>query len=161
MRRVQRDGATTVGGYRFVAGKVVGMTDLADNGRADFSEAMPEAHYNFELDMEFLRTLPMAEGRTFDIPFYDPGRGKPARYRFVVEGADRIAGPDGKPVDCWLVTADYNSGQLKARYWFAKANQVMVRGEQAMPDGGVMVKALLPPESAMPPFPAATPATKN
>jgi hypothetical protein len=148
IRRLQRDGKTTIGGYLFQAGQVVGMPDLPDNGRKDFSLPLPEASYNFEYDMEFLQALPLAAGRTFDIPFYDPGVDQPGRYRFVVAGAGRIAGPDGKPMDCWLVTADYNTGKVLSRFWFAKADQVLVREEQTQKDGSTLVKTLLPPESA-------------
>jgi hypothetical protein len=66
----------------------------------------------------------------------------------VVAGAGRIAGPDGKPMDCWLVTADYNTGKVLSRFWFAKADQVLVREEQTQKDGSTLVKTLLPPESA-------------
>lgn len=148
IRHLERDGKTTIGGYLFTPGKVVGMPDLPDNGRKDFALALPEASYNFEYDMEFLQVLPMAAGRTFDIPFYDPGLDQPGRYRFVVAGAARLAGPDGRPVDCWLLTADYNTGKVVSRFWFAKADQVLIREEQVQKDGGLLVKTLLPPESA-------------
>ncbi|MBW8816163.1 MAG: hypothetical protein JF588_22325 [Caulobacterales bacterium] len=148
VRRLTRDGKTTIGGYLFTPGKVVGMPELPDNGRKDFTQALPEASYNFEYDMEFLQALPLAAGRTFDIPFYDPGQDQPGRYRFVVAGSERIAGPDGRPIDCWLVTADYNTGKLVSRFWFAKSDQVLIREAQARDGGGWLIKALLPPESA-------------
>jgi hypothetical protein len=147
IRHLERDGKTTLGGYRFTDTQVVGMADLADNSRKDFVMPLPEPSYNFEYDMEFLQTLPLTAGRTFNIPFYDAGVDKPGRYNFVVAGSAVIAGPDGKPVDCWLVTADYNTGKIASRFWFAKSTQVLIREEAPQDGGATLVKTLLPPES--------------
>lgn len=147
IRRLERDGKTTLSGYRFTDARVVGMPELADNGRRDFVMPLPEPSFNFEYDMELLQTLPLAAGRTFNIPFYDAGVDKPGRYDFVVVGSALIAGPDGRPINCWLVTADYNAGKVVSRFWFAKTNQVLVREEQAQDSGSTLVKALLPPEA--------------
>jgi hypothetical protein len=147
VRHVERDGKTQIGGYRFGDREVVGMQELADNARKDFVKPLPQPSYNFETDMEFLQTLPLAEGRTFDIPFYDAGVDEPGRYPFVVAGSARVPGPDGRPVDCWLVTADYNTGKVVNRFWIAKSTQVLIREEGALADGGTIVKALLPVES--------------
>ena len=149
IRRIEREGKTSIGGYLFTPGKVIGMPDLPDNGRKDFVMPMPDASYNFEDDMELLQTLPLASGRTFDIPFYDAGVDKkPDRYAFVVTGSASIADWTGRPVDCWVVTADYNTGKVVSRFWFAKAGQVLVREEATQDDGSTLVKALIPPESA-------------
>jgi hypothetical protein len=148
IRHTVIDGKENFGGYRFTDAQVVGMTDLANNSRKDFVMPLPEPSYNFEYDMEFLQTLPLAAGRTFNIPFYDAGVDKPGRYDFVVAGSATMPGPDGRPIDCWLVTADYNSGKTASRFWFAKSGQVLIR-EEAPREGGItLVKTLLPPESA-------------
>lgn len=148
IRHLERDGKTTLRGYRFTGLRVVGLADLDGNERKDFAKPLPEPSYNFEYDMELLQTLPLAAGRTFDIPFYDAGIDDPGRYRFVVAGSGVIAGPDGRPTDCWLVTADYNTGKVISRFWFAKTSQLMIREEQAQKDGAKLVKTLLPPESS-------------
>jgi hypothetical protein len=147
IRRLESAGKVEVSGYQWTPAKVVGMADLADNVRKDFVMALPQPSYNFEYDMETLTALPMAAGRVFDIPFYDAGIDKPGRYLFKVAAQEVITGPDGKPLDCWLVTADYNTGQVKSRFWFAKHDQVLVREEGALDDGRTLVKALLPPEA--------------
>lgn len=147
VRRVVRDDKVSVGGYRFLPEKVVGMAELPDNQRKDFSLALAEPAYNFEYDMEFLQALPLADGYAGNIVFYDAGIDPKAdHYVFKVAGSDRIEGWDGKPVDCWVVTADYNTGEVKSRFWFDKKTQLLVREEAPMKDGGVMVKTLLPPE---------------
>lgn len=71
-----------------------------------------------------------------------PMRPPPARYRFKVTGDAKIAGPQG-PVDCWVVTTDFNRPGNVSTFWFAKETQLMVRQESALPDGRVMVKTLI------------------
>jgi hypothetical protein len=91
--------------------------------------------------------LPGFEITDSDIPFYDAGiDNKPDRYKFVVAGSARFIGPEGKPIDCWLVTADYNSGKVQSRFWFAKKGLLMLREEEQMDDGRILLKVLLPPE---------------
>ena len=147
VRHTVKDGKDDYAGYRFDTAQVVGMADLANNSRKGFVMALPEPSYNFETDMELFQTLPMASGRTFNIPFYDAGIDKPARYNFVVAGSETIPGPDGRPIHCWLVTADYNTGKIGARFWFAKSNQVLIHEEAPMDGGAMLVKTLLPPEA--------------
>lgn len=147
VRDTEKGGQITLWGFRFTPKAIVGLPSLAGNERADFSMAQSEPHYNFEYDMELLQTLPLAAGRTFDIPFYDAGiDSKPDRYKFVVADADRVMGWEGKPIDCWLVTADYNTGKVQSRFWFAKKGQLLLREEEPMADGRVLLKVLVPPE---------------
>jgi hypothetical protein len=149
IRRTEKNGQTTLWGFRFTGGAIVGLRNLPGNERATFSMPQNEPHYNFEYDMELLQTLPLAGGRTFDIPFYDAGiDSKPDRYKFVVAGSARVIGPEGKPMDCWLVTADYNTGKVQSRFWFAKRGQLMLREEEVRDDGSILLKVLLPPEPA-------------
>jgi len=147
VRHTVQDGKDDYAGYRFDTAQVVGMADLANNNRKDFVMALPEPSYNFETDMELFQTLPMASGRTFNMPFYDAGIGKPGRYNFVVAGSETIPGPDGRPIDCWLVTADYNKDKIGARFWFAKSNQLLIHEEAPMDGGATLVKTLLPQEA--------------
>ena len=138
-----------VDAFRFDGKLVTGDRDVAGNASRDYrieAEAVP---YNFVVDMEWFRQLPMAPGRTFAASLFDPPSGKPAVYRFVVAGSDRIAGPDGRLIDCWLVTADYNQPDRPlARYWFAKANQFMLRQESDAGARGILVKILITNEAA-------------
>ena len=152
VRRLQRTGSDKfeVGGYRFLPDKIVGMTELPENLRKDFTIASSEPAYNFEYDMEFLQALPLGKGYSVSIPFYDPGDSQTptARYTFKVAGSDRIRGADGPAYECWLVTADYNTDRIRSRFWFDKKTQVMVREEQVQDDGSILIKSLLAPESA-------------
>jgi hypothetical protein len=119
------------------------MKDLADNTQKDLVVAANEPTFNFETDMEFLQTLPLAEGEEFRINFYHPGGPAPQRYTWKVVGSERIAGPAG-PVDCWVLTTDYNqpAGSPVSKFWYAKGSQQMVRQESVTPKG-TLVKTLI------------------
>jgi hypothetical protein len=148
IRHREQDGKVTIRGFELTPERAIGLRNLQDNQETNFVLVLPEPSYNFEYDMELLQVLPLKAGRDFNIAFYDPGVDQPGRYLFKVVGAERIAGADGRPIDCWLVTADYNTGKVLSRFWFAKRGQLMVREEQSQDGGGLLIKTLLPPESA-------------
>lgn len=144
VRATTRDGTRTVEGFRFSDGAIIGLEGLADNSRAGFSVASDEPMYNFETDMEMLKTLPLAAGYAVSIPFYHPGGGAPARYLWTVASEDRVRGPDGRDIDCWVVETDYNDADSPpSRFWLAKATQQFMRLEARAPDGSVFRKYLL------------------
>jgi hypothetical protein len=143
LRISEKDGKRLVEGFTFDGKRVAGMKDLADNAQRDLAVEGAEPTYNFETDIEFLQALPLAAGYEASINFYHPGGSTaPARYRFKVAGEQAIAGPQGA-VDCWIVTTDYNRPGSVSTFWFAKATQLMVRQESALPDGRVLVKTLI------------------
>jgi hypothetical protein len=147
IKRVVRDGKTTIGGYRFMPDKIVGMDELAENSRKGFVQASPEPTYNWETDLEFLQALPLGEGYSANIDFYDPPLDPPARYTYAVTGSDKIAAPDGDQIDCWVVAIDFKAENASSRFWFAKKTQILMREEVKTADGNLLVKALLNPES--------------
>jgi hypothetical protein len=140
----EKDGARVVEGFLFSPTQVTGMKDLANNTQKDLVVESSEPTFNFETDIEFMQTLPMAEGQEFRINFYHPG-GKlaPQRYTWKVAGSEIIAGPSG-PVECWLLTTDYNQPTPAnvSKFWFAKVSQQMVRQESSTPKG-TLVKTLI------------------
>lgn len=140
----EMEGTRKVEGFLFAPTRVTGMPDLADNAQKDLVVPSSEPTYNFETDIEFLQTLPLAQGEEFRINFYHPGgAAAPQRYTWKVVGTETIAGPAG-PVDCWVLTTDYNraDGGPPARFWFARGSQLMVRQEQMTPKGK-LVKTLI------------------
>ena len=147
VRRTEEGDKTTIWAFRFGTAGITGMPEVANNERSDFNMPQSEEHFNFEYDMELLQALPLATGRRFDIPFYDAGIDKqPDRYEFDVVGSARIEGPDGKDIDCWVVTADYKTGKVTSRFWYSKKDQVLIREEEMQSDGTTLIKTLLPPE---------------
>jgi hypothetical protein len=147
IKKVVRDGKTTIGGYRFMPDKIVGMDELPDNSRKGFLQISPEPTNNWETDMEFLQALPLGDGYAANINFYDPALDPPARYTYTVTGSDSIAAPDGSQIDCWVVAIDFKTDNASSRFWFAKKTQILMREEVRTADGNVLVKTLLNPES--------------
>jgi hypothetical protein len=138
----EKDGKCVVEGFLFSAKQVTGMKDLAENTQKDLVVESGEPTFNFETDIEFLQALPMVEGQEFRINFYHPGgKTAPQRYTWKVVGSETIAGPSG-PVECWVLTTDFNQPTPASKFWFAKATQQMVRQESVTPKG-TLVKALI------------------
>lgn len=137
----ERDGKRKVEGFVFAPDRVTGMKDLADNVQKNLVVESSEPTFNFETDIEFLQALPMAEGEEFRINFYHPGGPAPQRYTWKVVGSESISGPAG-PVECWVLTTDYNRPGTVSKFWFAKSSQVMVRQESVTPKG-TLVKTLI------------------
>lgn len=141
-RITEREGKRVVEGFTFTPERIAGMQSLAENTQKDLSVASGEPTFNFETDIEFLQTLPLAPGYEARINFYHPGGSTPPqRYTFKVSGSATIAGPAG-PVDCWVVTTDYNKPGSVSTFWFAKGSQLMVRQESKVGER-TLVKALI------------------
>ncbi len=142
----EKAGQRMVEGFLFRDRDIVGLPGLAGNIRGDFSVASDEPMFNFETDMEMLGTLPWAPGYKVSIPFFHPAPGSvPARYLWICLGDEALPGPDGRPLDCWIVGCDYNKGGAPTRFWFAKRTQQFVKLEGAGPDGTIHRKTLLWP----------------
>ncbi|MBX3565225.1 MAG: hypothetical protein KF730_11710 [Sphingomonas sp.] len=137
------DDKRTVEGFLFEPARITAMPGVADNSRADFTVSFDEPMFNFETDMEMLGTLPLAAGYAVSIPFYHPGAPKPGRYLWTVAGDERLPGPDGRAIDCWIVECDYNSGGKPTRFWYAKRTQQFIKLEGHAPDGAIHRKTLL------------------
>ena len=148
IRKSIAGGKTNVAGCRFLADKIVGMDELADNARKGFSQDSSEPAYDWEIDMEMMQALPLAPDYAASINFYDPGDDPPARYVYSVTGSQTIAGPDGSGMDCWIVTIEFPTpkGVVKRHFWLDKKTQVLVREETFFLDGSILVKSLLAPE---------------
>ncbi|WBS03929.1 hypothetical protein OU994_06480 [Pseudoduganella sp. SL102] len=143
VRITEKDGRKTVEGFTFAADRITGMAELQDNAQKNLAVESKEPAFNFETDMELLQALPLADGYEAQLVFYHAGgSAAPARYSFRVAGSEAIAGPAG-PVDCWIVTTDYNQPGSVSKFWYAKGTQLMVRQESTLPDGRTLVKTLL------------------
>jgi hypothetical protein len=145
-RRLTQNGAASLGGYRFLPDRIVGMKELEGNGRKDFLQLAKVTPYNFETDMELLQTLPLKTGYEVNIPFYEagPAQDEPKLYTFRVVGEGKIDSPDGRPIDCWVVGTESSDPQWgPTRMWFSKETQVMIREQTTLKDGTIFVKSLL------------------
>ncbi|MBA3676715.1 MAG: hypothetical protein H0W74_04850 [Sphingosinicella sp.] len=138
-----RDATVTREGFRFLPDRIIGLADQPDNSRKDFEIAAPVPTFNFEADLETLQALPLKKGAEFRIVFYHPGGGVPAPYIFKVAGQEKLI-IGGSPLDCWVVTTDYNDPKRPiARFWVAKDSQTVVKVVSPQPDGTTFVKSLL------------------
>lgn len=143
-RITTREDGRRVEAFRFADDGVFGLEGVANNDRAGFSQPSDEPMFNFETDTEMLQTLPLAAGYAVSIPFYHPGGGAPARYLWRVAAEDRLRGPDGDEIDCWVVETDYNAPQNPpSRFWMAKATQQFIKLEAQAPNGVIHRKTLL------------------
>jgi hypothetical protein len=82
-RTLVRDGKSTHRGFEFTAQHVTGDPDPRTPEAGPLDVSTTEPVYNFETDIELLEALPLKRGYQVSIPFYDPGREPPARYRFA------------------------------------------------------------------------------
>ena len=143
VRITDKGGRKTVEGFTFSGNRISGMAELKDNAQKKLALESQEPAFNFETDMELIQALPLADGYEAEVVLYHPGGpAAPARYTFRVAGSEAIAGPAG-PVDCWIVTTDYNVPGSVSKFWYAKGTQLMVKQESALPDGRTLVKTLL------------------
>jgi hypothetical protein len=151
-RRLERNGETTVSAFQYLPNRVIGIADVPNNAAKDFMQALPAPMFNFETDMELLQTLPLKAGYEVRIPFYEagPGRDAPAYYTYKVIGDGKIASPEGRETDCWIVMTDSTDPKNwgPTRFWLAKRTQVMIREEIRNTDGSIFVKMLIPPDTA-------------
>lgn len=86
---------------------------------------------NWHLDLEVFSTLPYNTGRTFIIPFYDPGVAYPLQQVvYTVVGAARLEGYDNKYIDCWLMVHEDKGN--KETYWISKKTKEVLKLKQEM-----------------------------
>ncbi|HEY0272463.1 MAG TPA: hypothetical protein VGC22_04710 [Chitinophaga sp.] len=112
-------------GYNWSPQRISGDTAM-DNKAAGFTLAFRFPSYNWNLDIETFEMLPLAEGKTFAIPFYDAGHEPPAYVMYKVTGSDG---------DCWklFTEGDYPMGHFTQTFWITKTGHELVKEEDTMP----------------------------
>jgi len=144
IRRTKKEGTTQTEGFLFSGNKVTGIGDLPSNSQANYLSESSEAPFNFETDLIFFQTLPWGPGYSAAIPFHHPGGLPGSRYVFSVTGSDQLVGPDGRPIDCWLVTSNYNVADYPvAKMWVAKQTQRVVKMVASMDGKTSIIKSIL------------------
>lgn len=71
-RDLHKDGTVKREGFRFLKDKVVGIAEQPENVRKDFVIAAPLPTFNFEVDMETLKALPLRSNAEFESSFTTP-----------------------------------------------------------------------------------------
>jgi hypothetical protein len=131
-------------GFLFTPTRIQGLASTPSNSRAQFTLDTPRPVFNFETDMEILQTLPLAEGYAARLLFYHPGGPPPSEWVFRVTGSTRLPFGVGQ-VESWVVTLESAdaAATLAGRFFVARQGQQVLRVEQPMPGGGMVVKQLI------------------
>lgn len=84
---------------------------------------------NWHADLEVFPTLPFKKGRTFIIPFYDPGTAAPfEKAVYTVSGEARLEGYNDRKIDCWLLV--HEAPGNKEVFWISKKTKEVLKLEQ-------------------------------
>lgn len=112
--------------------KMVSASDTGKQMKAiwqAYESARGNYFLNWHLDLEVFPTLPFKEGRTFIIPFYDPGVPYPLTpTAYTVTGSDKLEGYDQQQIDCWVMTHEEKGN--KEKYWISKKSREVLKLEQ-------------------------------
>lgn len=95
-----------------------------------FKKATSQYVLNWHLDLEVFPIMPYKEGRTFLIPFYDPGNPAPKNQAYTVIGTGELTGYDGQIIKCWLL--EHESRGLKGVFWISKKTREVLKLEEAI-----------------------------
>lgn len=93
-----------------------------------FKKATAQYVLNWHLDLEVFPILPYKEGKTFLIPFYDPGWTAPKNEAYTVSGSRLLTGYNDQKIDCWLLT--HESRGFKETFWISKKSKEVLKLEQ-------------------------------
>lgn len=135
----KRNGKVISSSYDFVSKKAIvdGLpltdADTAKNRKASwlgFSKALDQYTLNWHLDLEVFPIMPYKTGRTFGIPFYDPGFSAPRTVYYTVTGEDRLQAYDDQIIDCWLL--EHTDKQGREVFWISKKTNEVLKLEQQL-----------------------------
>lgn len=114
-----------------IGGQPLSDADTARRRKAAweaFKKAKESFVLNWHLDLEVFPLLPFKAGRTFLVPFYDPGSQAPVQVAYTVTGSAQLTGYDNRQVDCWLLS--HVSGDNKEIFWISKVTKEVLKLEQ-------------------------------
>lgn len=95
-----------------------------------FKTACNQYVLNSHLDLEVFPILPYKAGKTFLIPFYDPGSPAPQNVAYTVTGSDVLVGYNNQNIDCWLLSHESKWG--KEIFWISKKTKEVLKLEQGL-----------------------------
>ena len=123
--------------YNWDNDKITGADSVAGNAQKSFSLDFKLPNFNWNLDIETFEMLPLADGKTFVINFYDAGLDPPQYVNYKVIGSEVIATLNGEKADCWkLFTETDDKGKhYTETYWISKKNHEFLKEEDSYPGG--------------------------
>lgn len=125
---------------------ISGADSVNGNVRKGFSLAFKEPNLNWNLDIETFEMLPLAEGKSFLINFYDAGLDPPQYVTYTVKGSEKLVLDGGGEVDCWVLATegkDPSGGAYDETYWIRKKGHAFLREVDHF-GGGIRYKILMP-----------------
>ena len=102
---------------------ISGADSVEENARKGFSLAFAEPNLNWNLDIETFEMLPLGEGKSFLINFYDAGLDPPQYVRYTVKGSEKVSLEGGEQTDCWVLETTGkapNGTEYSETYWISK-----------------------------------------
>ncbi|HTD39837.1 MAG TPA: hypothetical protein VK671_04395 [Mucilaginibacter sp.] len=119
--------------YNWGADKITGADSVTQNLQKSFSLDFKLPNFNWNLDIETFEMLPLAEGKTFVINFYDAGLDPPAYVNYKVIGSEVIQTMNNEKVDCWKLTTegDYKGNKYSETYWISKKSHEFLKEEDS------------------------------
>lgn len=119
--------------YNWTNEKITGADSIAQNLQKGFSLDFKIPNFNWNLDIETFEMLPLAEGKTFAINFYDAGLDPPAYVNYSVTGSEMITTLNNEKVDCWKLSTqgDYKNTHYSETYWISKKGHEFLKEEDA------------------------------
>jgi hypothetical protein len=131
--------------YNWDGDKIAGADSIAQNAQKGFVLDFNEPNFNWNLDIETFEMLPLAEGKTFVINFYDAGLDPPAYVSYKVIGSEIIATLNNEKVDCWKLytDGDFKGSHYSETYWISKKGHEFLKEEDVF-QGGYRYKIKMP-----------------
>ena len=119
--------------YNWAADKITGADSVVQNLQKSFSLDFKLPNFNWNLDIETFEMLPLAEGKTFAINFYDAGLDPPAYVNYKVAGSEMIQTISNQKEDCWKLATegDYKGTHYSETYWISKKNHEFLKEEDS------------------------------
>jgi len=130
--------------YNWSNDKITGADTVAGNAQKNFSLGFSLPNFNWNLDIETFEMLPLSEGKTFAINFYDAGLDPPAYVNYKVVGSEVLVLNDEK-VNCWKLSTenDYKGNHYTETYWISKKAHEFLKEEDTF-NGGYRYKIKMP-----------------
>eukprot|EP01133_Synstelium_polycarpum_P014646 gene14646-17322_t len=124
-------GISKIRAYNWNDQKITGADTVANNVHKAFSLDFKEANYNWNLDIETFEMLPLAEGKTFAINFYDAALDPPKFVVYKVIGSELLSTLDNKKVDCWKLFTEGSAkgGNYTQTFWISKKEHEFLKSE--------------------------------
>jgi len=102
-------------------------------GADSFYLSFNEPNLNWNLDIETFEMLPLGEGKSFWINFYDAGLDPPKYVLYKVTGSEELTLMSGEKVDCWKLYTEGSSprGPYSETYWISKQGHEFLKEEDS------------------------------